>query len=90
MGITTNISQSLDDKDRRILALVQRDAKLPQAEIARLEDHVQWAFWAWELIGKTYHRPIETWGLNGARLIRRLWADADSRAKNACVAPGAR
>ena len=34
MAITTNISQSLDDKDRRILALVQRDAKLPQAEIA--------------------------------------------------------
>lgn len=35
MPITANISQSLDDKDRRILALVQRDAKLPQAEIAR-------------------------------------------------------
>ena len=35
MAITANISQSLDDKDRRILALVQRDAKLPQAEIAR-------------------------------------------------------
>jgi len=35
MAITTNISQTLDDKDRRILALVQRDAKLPQAEIAR-------------------------------------------------------
>lgn len=31
----SNISQSLDDKDRRILVLVQRDAKLPQAEIAR-------------------------------------------------------
>jgi Lrp/AsnC family leucine-responsive transcriptional regulator len=29
------MSQQLDDKDRRILALVQRDAKLPQAEIAR-------------------------------------------------------
>jgi Lrp/AsnC family transcriptional regulator, leucine-responsive regulatory protein len=35
MATTTNMSQSLDDKDRRILALVQRDAKLPQAEIAR-------------------------------------------------------
>jgi Lrp/AsnC family leucine-responsive transcriptional regulator len=30
-----NISQALDQKDRRILALVQRDAKMSQAEIAR-------------------------------------------------------
>ena len=30
-----NISQVLDDRDQKILALVQRDAKLPQAEIAR-------------------------------------------------------
>lgn len=35
MVITTNIAQTLDAKDRKILALVQRDAKLPQAEIAR-------------------------------------------------------
>jgi Lrp/AsnC family transcriptional regulator, leucine-responsive regulatory protein len=35
MTITPNISQALDQKDRHILALVQRDAKLPQAEIAR-------------------------------------------------------
>ena len=35
MVISANIHQSLDGKDRRILALVQRDAKLPQAEIAR-------------------------------------------------------
>jgi Lrp/AsnC family transcriptional regulator, leucine-responsive regulatory protein len=35
MVITVNIPQTLDAKDRRILALVQRDAKLPQAEIAR-------------------------------------------------------
>ena len=35
MVTTVNIQQSLDIKDRRILALVQRDAKLPQAEIAR-------------------------------------------------------
>jgi Lrp/AsnC family leucine-responsive transcriptional regulator len=35
MVIATNISQALDSKDRRILNLVQRDAKLPQAEIAR-------------------------------------------------------
>ena len=35
MATTANISQSLDEKDRRILSLVQRDAKLPQAEIAR-------------------------------------------------------
>src|SRR5207248_3198729 len=31
----TNISQNLDLKDRRILSLVQRDAKMAQAEIAR-------------------------------------------------------
>ena len=35
MANPSNISQSIDDRDRRILALVQRDAKLPQAEIAR-------------------------------------------------------
>jgi Lrp/AsnC family transcriptional regulator, leucine-responsive regulatory protein len=35
MVITVNTSQMLDAKDRKILALVQRDAKLPQAEIAR-------------------------------------------------------
>ena len=35
MATTTNANQSLDAKDRRILALVQRDAKLAQAEIAR-------------------------------------------------------
>lgn len=32
---TTNTIQVLDLKDRRILDLVQRDAKMPQAEIAR-------------------------------------------------------
>ena len=35
MAKIVNIPQSLDDRDRLILALVQRDAKLPQAEIAR-------------------------------------------------------
>jgi Lrp/AsnC family leucine-responsive transcriptional regulator len=35
MVTKVNISQSLDDKDRQILSLVQRDAKLAQAEIAR-------------------------------------------------------
>src|SRR2546426_10795561 len=30
-----NVAQSLDAKDRAILALVQRDAKLQQAEIAK-------------------------------------------------------
>ena len=35
MATQANISQSIDARDRRILALVQRDAKLPQAEIAR-------------------------------------------------------
>lgn len=35
MAIKLNISQELDERDRRILALVQRDGKLAQAEIAR-------------------------------------------------------
>lgn len=35
MVIKLNVDQNLDDKDRKILALVQRDGKLPQAEIAR-------------------------------------------------------
>jgi Lrp/AsnC family transcriptional regulator, leucine-responsive regulatory protein len=35
MAKLTKTPQPLDDRDRRILALVQRDAKLPQAEIAR-------------------------------------------------------
>lgn len=35
MAILANESVALDEKDRRILALVQRDTKLPQAEIAR-------------------------------------------------------
>src|SRR5437667_10154611 len=35
MTKTTKTIQVLDDRDRRILTLVQRDAKLPQAEIAR-------------------------------------------------------
>ena len=35
MAITANISQVLDAKDRKILDLVQRDGKLPQAEIGK-------------------------------------------------------
>ena len=35
MTITANKSQKLDAKDRLILGLVQRDAKMPQAEIGR-------------------------------------------------------
>ena len=35
MVITVNISQTLDERDRKIVALVQRDGKLSQAEIAR-------------------------------------------------------
>jgi len=35
MVVSLNISQSLDGRDRQILALVQRDAKLSQAEIAK-------------------------------------------------------
>ena len=35
MPTSANIDQKLDARDRKILALVQRDAKLAQAEIAR-------------------------------------------------------
>ena len=35
MASTANISQALDAKDRKILDLVQRDGKLPQAEIGK-------------------------------------------------------
>jgi Lrp/AsnC family leucine-responsive transcriptional regulator len=35
MGKTTNKSHDLDERDRRILHLVQRDGSLSQAEIAR-------------------------------------------------------
>jgi Lrp/AsnC family leucine-responsive transcriptional regulator len=35
MVIKTNVRQEADTKDRAILALVQRDAKMPQAEIAK-------------------------------------------------------
>ena len=35
MATVANISQSIDSKDRKILAWVQRDGKLPQAEIAK-------------------------------------------------------
>ncbi len=35
MAAILNGSRKLDAKDRRILALVQEDGKLPQAEIAR-------------------------------------------------------
>jgi len=35
MASLLNVDQKLDAKDRKILGLVQRDAKLPQSEIAR-------------------------------------------------------
>jgi Lrp/AsnC family leucine-responsive transcriptional regulator len=35
MVVTVNITHSLDEKDQRIVALLQRDGKLSQAEIAR-------------------------------------------------------
>ena len=35
MVTKTNVHQTIDAKDRAILALVQRDAKLQQAEIAK-------------------------------------------------------
>jgi len=35
MVITANVSLTLDSRDRKILSLVQRDGKMPQAEIAK-------------------------------------------------------
>ena len=35
MIVKVNVSQEIDERDQHILALVQRDGKLPQAEIAR-------------------------------------------------------
>jgi Lrp/AsnC family leucine-responsive transcriptional regulator len=35
MATISNIDQKIDAKDRKILALVQKDAKMPQSEIAR-------------------------------------------------------
>jgi len=73
MAITANISQSLDDKDRRILALVQRDAKLPQAEIARQIG----------LSTAAVHERLKK--LESARVIRRWTAVVDPAAVGAQV-----
>ncbi len=35
MTASSNVDHKLDSRDRKILALVQKDAKMPQAEIAR-------------------------------------------------------
>ena len=74
MVVKVNISQELDSRDRRILALVQRDAKMSQAEIAK---HVGLSTAAVnERLKKLEH----------AGVIRRYTALVDPRAVGASVA----
>ena len=73
MAISTNIHQSLDEKDRRILALAQRDAKMPQAEIARRV----------RLSTAAVNERLRK--LEAAGFIRRVVALVDARAVGATV-----
>ena len=73
MPSTVNISQALDGKDRRILALVQRDGKLPQAEIARQVG----------LSAAAVNERLKK--LENAGVIRRYVAVVDPRALGASV-----
>src|SRR2546427_9485897 len=68
MTKTTKTIQVLDDRDRRILALVQRDAKLPQAEIARRVG----------LSAAAVNERLKK--LEGTGVIRRFAALVDARA----------
>src|SRR4030067_1091918 len=74
MVIKVNISQTLDDKDRHILDLVQRDAKLPQAEIARRVG----------LSAAAVNERLKK--LENAGVIRRYAAVVDPQAVGASVA----
>ena len=65
--------QPLDDRDRRILALVQRDAKLPQAEIARRVG----------LSAAAVNERLKK--LEAAGVIRRFAALVDARAVGAPI-----
>lgn len=73
MVITANISQALDAKDRKILGLVQRDATLPQAEIARRVG----------LSAAAVNERLKK--LENAGVIRRYVAVVDPRAVGASV-----
>jgi Lrp/AsnC family leucine-responsive transcriptional regulator len=73
VAIKVNVSQSLDDRDRQILALVQRDAKLALAEIAR---HVG-------LSPAAVHERLRK--LENGGVIRRSAAIVDPQAVGATV-----
>src|SRR5258705_9534654 len=73
MVITTNISQTLDTRDRKILGLVQRDGKLPQAEIAKRVG----------LSAAAVNERLKK--LENAGVIRRYVAVVDPRALGASV-----
>jgi hypothetical protein len=52
--------------------------------LARLDEHVQWSFWAWELIARPYPTAtIRAWGLRDVRLVCELWIYADYFAADA-------
>ena len=73
MAKITKIVQPLDDRDRRILSLVQRDAKLPQAEIARRVG----------LSAAAVNERLKK--LESAGVIRRFAALVDARAVGAAI-----
>jgi Lrp/AsnC family leucine-responsive transcriptional regulator len=73
MATTANVSQVLDAKDRKILGLVQRDGKLPQAEIAKRVG----------LSAAAVNERLKK--LENAGVIRRYVAVVDPRALGASV-----
>ena len=74
MSVTTNGIQTLDARDRKILALVQRDADLAQAEIAKRVG----------LSAAAVNERLKK--LEQAGVIRRYVAVVDPRAVGAAVA----
>jgi len=73
MAITPSISAVIDQKDRKILSVVQRDAKLAQAEIARR---------VWLSAAAVNERLKK---LENAGLIRRYIAVVDPRGLGASI-----
>jgi Lrp/AsnC family leucine-responsive transcriptional regulator len=73
MASQTNIDQKIDAKDRKILALVQKDAKMAQSEIAR---HVG-------LSTASVNERIRK--LENSGVIRRYVAQVDAHAVGASV-----
>lgn len=73
MTYELNITQALDERDRQILALVQKEAKLPQAEIARQVG----------LSTAAVHERLKK--LENAGIIRRYVALVDPHAVGASV-----